>query len=568
MTPRNVVILGSTGSIGTQTLDLMRANPGRFRVVALTAGGSNPELFERQVAEFAPRFHGQGEDASVEAAGLACDVVLNGITGAVGLRPTMAALDAGNTLALANKESLIIGGPLVTGLAKPGQIVPVDSEHSALAQCLRGGTSEEVRRLVLTASGGPFRGRTRDQLAEVTVDQALAHPTWTMGPMVTINSATLVNKGLEVIEAHLLFGIPFDRIEVVVHPTSVVHSMVEFVDGSTIVQASPPTMMIPIALGLNWPDRVPDAAPAVDWTRRETWEFFPLDHDAFPAVSLARTAGELGGTAPAVYNAANEVCVEEFLAGRLQVHRHRSHSRHHRRGARRTLGGGAHRRRRPRGRRVGPRPRTRHHREDRMTALYYTLGVLLFVFAILASIGLHELGHMIPAKKFGGKVTQYFIGFGPTVWSTQRGETEYGIKAIPLGGYVKIVGMLPPGAEELDEDREHPVYDEDGNRVVRLRKSNTGMFTQLISDARAAEMEHIRPEDTDRLFYKMAWWKKVIVMAGGPTVNILIAFFIFLAVFGLYGNRSLEPEAGQPVIDEVSDCVVQREGERPRVHAR
>ncbi len=318
MTARDVVILGSTGSIGTQTLDLVRANPDRFRVVALTAGGSDPDLFERQVAEFAPRFHGLGEDASVEAAGLACDVVLNGITGAVGLRPTLAALEAGNTLALANKESLIIGGPLVTGRAKPGQIVPIDSEHSALAQCLRGGSSEEVRRLVLTASGGPFRGRTRDQLADVTVEQALAHPTWAMGPMVTINSATLVNKGLEVIEAHLLFGIPFDRIEVVVHPTSVVHSMVEFVDGSTIVQASPPTMMIPIALGLNWPDRVPDAAAPVDWTKPETWEFFPLDHDAFPAVALARSAGERGGTAPAVYNAANEVCVGEFLAGRLR----------------------------------------------------------------------------------------------------------------------------------------------------------------------------------------------------------------------------------------------------------
>jgi membrane-associated protease RseP (regulator of RpoE activity) len=191
-----------------------------------------------------------------------------------------------------------------------------------------------------------------------------------------------------------------------------------------------------------------------------------------------------------------------------------------------------------------------------MTPLYYTLGVLVFVVAILVSIGLHELGHMIPAKAFGGKVTQYFIGFGPTVWSTRRGETEYGVKAIPLGGYVKIVGMLPPGADELDEDHEHPVYDEDGNRVVRLRKSNTGMFTQLISDARAAEWEHIRPEDGDRLFYKMPWWKKVIVMAGGPTVNILIAFFIFLAVFGLYGNRTVEPDTGRPVIDEVSDCVV------------
>ncbi len=317
MTTRDVVVLGSTGSVGTQALELVRANPDRFRVVALTAGGSNPELFEQQVAEFAPGFSGLGEEASTEAAGLACDVVLNGITGAVGLRPTLAALDAGTTLALANKESLIMGGPLVLGRAKPGQIVPVDSEHSAVAQCLRGGTPDEVRRLVLTASGGPFRGRTRGQLVDVTPEEAMAHPTWDMGPVITINSATLVNKGLEVIEAHLLFGIPFDRIEVVVHPTSVVHSMVEFVDGSTLVQASPPTMLIPIALGLAWPDRVPDTAPAVDWSRPETWEFLPLDDEAFPAVALARSAGARGGTAPAVYNAANEVCVEAFRAGRL-----------------------------------------------------------------------------------------------------------------------------------------------------------------------------------------------------------------------------------------------------------
>jgi 1-deoxy-D-xylulose-5-phosphate reductoisomerase len=236
----------------------------------------------------------------------------------VGLRPTLAALDAGNVLALANKESLIIGGPVVLGRAGQGQIVPVDSEHSALAQCLRAGRAEEVRRLVLTASGGPFRGRSAAELRDVTPEQALAHPTWAMGPVVTINSATLVNKGLEVIEAHLLFGIGFDRIEVVVHPTSVVHSMVEFDDGSTVLQASPPSMMIPIALGMGWPDRVPDAAPAVDWSRPETWEFFPLDDEAFPAVRLARRAGRAGGTAPAVYNAANEVCVEAFRSGTLR----------------------------------------------------------------------------------------------------------------------------------------------------------------------------------------------------------------------------------------------------------
>jgi 1-deoxy-D-xylulose-5-phosphate reductoisomerase len=315
---RDVVILGSTGSIGTQALEVVAANPDRFRVVGLTAGGSQPDLFAEQVERFGPAFSGAGEQASVEAAGLGCDVVLNGITGAVGLRPTVAALEAGNVLALANKESLIIGGEVVTRLAGDGQIVPVDSEHSALAQCLRGGRAHEVRRLVLTASGGPFRGRGAEDLHGVTPDQALAHPTWAMGPVVTINSATLVNKGLEVIEAHLLFGVPMDRIEVVVHPTSVVHSMVEFTDGSTLAQASPPTMLIPIALGLGWPDRVPDAAPAVDWTTRQTWEFFPLDDETFPAVRLARDAGARRGTAPAVYNAANEVCVDAFLTRRIR----------------------------------------------------------------------------------------------------------------------------------------------------------------------------------------------------------------------------------------------------------
>jgi 1-deoxy-D-xylulose-5-phosphate reductoisomerase len=315
--PRDVVVLGSTGSIGRQALDLIRANPASFRVVGLTAGGSNPDLLADQVREFSPSFHGTGETASVEAAAMGCDVVLNGITGAVGLRPTIAALQAGNRLALANKESLIIGGPIVTGLARPGQIVPVDSEHSALAQCLRVGDPADVRRLVLTASGGPFRGWSREQLATVGPEQALSHPTWSMGPVITVNSATLVNKGLEVIEAHLLFGVPLERISVVVHPTSVVHSMVEYVDGSTIAQAGPPTMLIPIALGLGWPERVADVAPAVDWTVPQAWEFFPLDEGVFTSVRLARQVATAGHTAPAVYNAANEVCVAEFLARRI-----------------------------------------------------------------------------------------------------------------------------------------------------------------------------------------------------------------------------------------------------------
>jgi len=332
---RDLVILGSTGSIGTQALDVVARNPDRFRVVGLAAGGLDPGLLREQVERFAvahvavadegaaEKLTGLGAtlhvgpDAAAEVAGLAVHTVLNGITGAVGLRPTLAALEAGNVLALANKESLIIGGEVVTSAAAPGQIVPVDSEHSALAQCLRGGRREEVRRLVLTASGGPFRGRTREQLAEVTVAEALAHPTWDMGPVVTINSASLMNKGLELIEAHLLFDVPLDRIDVVVHPQSVVHSMVEFVDGSTIAQASPPDMRLPIALGIAWPDRVPDAAPGCDWTRAASWEFFPLDDEAFPAVRLAAQAARYGGVAPAVLNAANEEAVDAFRKGRI-----------------------------------------------------------------------------------------------------------------------------------------------------------------------------------------------------------------------------------------------------------
>jgi 1-deoxy-D-xylulose-5-phosphate reductoisomerase len=258
-----------------------------------------------------------GPDAVAELAAWPCDVVLNAVTGAVGLAATLSALDAGRVLALANKESLIMGGDLVTSRAAPGQIVPVDSEHSAIAQCLRSGSSAEVRKLVLTASGGPFLHWKPDQLVGVTPAQALSHPTWNMGPVITVNCATLINKGLELIEAHLLFGIGFDSLDVVVHRQSVIHSMVEFTDGSTIAQASPPDMRIPIALSLAWPDRVPDAAAPVDWTTAQTWTFEPLDNEAFPAVSLAREAGMAGGTVPAAYNAANEECVDAFLAGAI-----------------------------------------------------------------------------------------------------------------------------------------------------------------------------------------------------------------------------------------------------------
>ncbi len=353
---RDVVILGSTGSVGTQALDVIARHPDRFRVVGLAARGDRVDLLARQAlasgveavavarasaaSDLQLAFYAAaqtrgfssgdaavpkilaGPDAATELASWPCDVVLNAMTGAIGLAPTLAALDAGRTLALANKESLIVGGDLVMDRAAPGQVVPVDSEHSAIAQCLGGAgprvaDPHAVRRLVLTASGGPFRGRSRADLAGVTPAEALAHPTWVMGPVITVNSATLVNKGLEVIEAHLLFGVSLDRIDVVVHPQSVVHSMVEFTDGSTLAQASPPDMRLPIARALGWPERVPGAVQGCDWTRAASWDFEPLDDEAFPAVALAREVGTAGAGAPAVYNAANEVCVAAFLAGRL-----------------------------------------------------------------------------------------------------------------------------------------------------------------------------------------------------------------------------------------------------------
>lgn len=334
---RRVLILGSTGSIGTQALEVIAANPDRFEVVGLAAGGGSPDTLaaqqvgtgvtniavadqsvaDRLTAAGVPVGYAGPDAATRIVEDTEADVVLNALVGALGLQPTLAALDSGAMLALANKESLVAGGPLVLAAAAPGQIVPVDSEHSALAQCLRSGTPDEVARLVLTASGGPFRGWRAEDLHSVTPEQAGAHPTWSMGPMNTLNSATLVNKGLELIETHLLFGIDYDRIDVVVHPQSVIHSMVTFADGSTIAQASPPDMKLPIALALGWPDRVAGAAAACDFATASTWEFEPLDAEVFPAVDLARHAGNVGGCLTAVYNAANEEAAGAFLAGRI-----------------------------------------------------------------------------------------------------------------------------------------------------------------------------------------------------------------------------------------------------------
>ncbi|WP_270772980.1 1-deoxy-D-xylulose-5-phosphate reductoisomerase [Pauljensenia sp. OF14-1SRA] len=351
-----IVLLGSTGSIGTQALDIVRANPLRFDIRGLAAGGGNIELLARQVVEFdvpvvsVDRLVGgelrdaihaidssahpqiiEGADGATQVASLVPDgVVLNGITGGVGLLPTLVALKSGATLALANKESLVVGGHLVrSACVRPGQIVPVDSEHSAIAQALASGIHEagltspvvtgrtEVADLVLTASGGPFRGKKRAELADITPEAALAHPTWNMGPVVTINSSTLVNKGLELIEAHLLFDVAPEHIVTTVHPQSIVHSMVTWIDGATTLQASPPDMRLPIALGLTWPERLHDVEKPLTWVDAQSWTFEPVDSDTFPAINLARHAVASSPTHTAVYNAANEVFVDAFLAKKL-----------------------------------------------------------------------------------------------------------------------------------------------------------------------------------------------------------------------------------------------------------
>ena len=331
---RSIIILGSTGSIGVQALEIIAANPDKFKVLALSAGSGNLELLFEQAKQFgvttvgttasiyeAKKYAGSqpitiidGPGASAEIAAMECDVVLNGITGSIGLAPTLAALKAGNVLALANKESLVAGGELVMSYGAD-RILPVDSEHSALFQAKLAGKKSEISKLVLTASGGPFRDR--DDLSSVTVSQALAHPTWAMGPMVTINSATLMNKGLEIIEAHYLFDIPYSQIEAVIHPQSIVHSMVEFIDGSTIAQASPPNMMGPIAYALGYPDRVASATKPINWSDSQTWNFAPIDIKRFPAIALAKHCGEIGGGATAIYNSANDVAVTAFLDGRI-----------------------------------------------------------------------------------------------------------------------------------------------------------------------------------------------------------------------------------------------------------
>ena len=326
---RDVVVLGSTGSIGVQALEIVAANPNKFRLVGLSGGRKNPQLLMQQAKKFnvpivgsmapAPAVTGvqviDGDNSSVEIAALPCDIVLNGITGSIGLGPTLSALGVGNKVALANNESLVAGGELVMKYGAD-RIIPVDSEHSAIYQALLAGKKSDVKRLILTASGGPFR--ERGDLSDVTVADALNHPTWSMGEVVTINSATLLNKGLEIIEAHYLFDLPYENIEAVIHPQSVVHSLVEFIDGSTIAQASPPNMKGPIAYALSYPDRISKATAAIDWSKSHSWQFLPIDNEKYPAIELAKRCGQLGSGLPAVYNAANEVAVAAFLAGQIK----------------------------------------------------------------------------------------------------------------------------------------------------------------------------------------------------------------------------------------------------------
>ena len=549
---RDVVVLGSTGSVGTQALDVIARNPERFRVVGIGAAASTPspsQLLAEQARRFGvdvvavgraqaartsrtrctpppPRPAGRPAARAAQGAGRSAGGDRAGrlavrtscstrMPGSAGLAPTLAALDAGRTLALANKESLIVGGPLVRARSRAGQVVPVDSEHSALAQCLRGGRADEVRRLVLTASGGPFRGRTRAELADVTPAQALAHPTWSMGPLVTVNSATLVNKGLEVVEAHLLFDVPLDRIDVVVHPQSVVHSMVEFLDGSTLMQASPPDMRLPISLALGWPDRVPADGYGCDWTRAASLDFEPLDEEAFPAVRLARAAGAAGRAAPAGLQRRQRGGGGGVPRRERAVPRDRRHGgvrpgRAPRVGdridrsllrARPDPGG------RPGGRRVGAGPRPRAPGGGRVSGLGW-VGVIAFAVGLLASVMIHEWGHFVTARRFGCKVTEFFVGFGTRLWSLRRGETEYGIKAIPAGGYVKIVGMT--------------------------------------------DLEPVAEEDKPRAFYSKPAWQRAVTLCAGSFMHLVLGLVLFYVAFAVFGQMQSDDRA---VLGSVAPCV-------------
>ncbi len=569
--PREVTVLGSTGSIGRQAIAVAQQNPDRLRITALAAGGGDVALLAEQALTLGVRtvavarataaqdlqlaFYAAasargwatgdfalpeilaGPRAAEELAARPADVVLNGINGSIGLGPTLSALHAGRTVALANKESLIAGGDLVLGAAKPGQLVPVDSEHSALAQCLRAGSRAEVSRLVLTASGGPFRGRTRDQLDGVTVDDALAHPTWDMGPVVTINSATLVNKGLELIEAHLLFGVPYDRIDVVVHPQSIVHSMVTFADGATIAQASPPDMRLPIALALAWPDRLPQVQPALDWSTASTWEFHPAGRatrsppSGSPAWPARPAASSRRCTTPPTRRRSTPsgriACRSEasWISSRVPSTRRRTSAHPP---ASRTCW--------PRRSGPGSTPGASSPEADLSGVLLTVLGIVAFAIGLLFSIGFHEFGHFTWARRFGMRVPQFMVGFGPTVWSRRRGETEYGLKAIPLGGYIRIVGMIPPAEEG------------ESKRATRMRS--------FIAEVRGQALNDVLPSDAGRVFYAKPWWQRVVVMFAGPFHNLILAvvfFTILLMGFGL-----VQPTT---TIQTVPDCVLPADAE-------
>ncbi len=550
---QRVLVLGSTGSIGTQALEVIAANPDRFEVVGLAAGGGNPQLLARQRAQTGVANVAVADPAAADAVGdvaytgpdavtrlvqnTEADVVLNALVGALGLKPTLAALASGARLALANKESLVAGGPLVVKAAAPGQIVPVDSEHSALAQCLRGGTADEVAKLVLTASGGPFRGWTAAQLEDVTPEQAGAHPTWSMGPMNTLNSASLVNKGLELIETHLLFGVPYERIEVVVHPQSIVHSMVTFTDGSTLAQASPPDMRLPIALALGWPSRVAGAAPACDFSTASTWEFEPLDDDGLPGGRagapgrnrrrvpdrrLQRGQRGSGGGVPRrahrVFRrscAPSSRCCALPTSGRPNQLPWKTYS------TRRTGPGTG------RGARSSTNSQVPGTSRGRGQQMMFAIGIVLFALAILLSVALHECGHMWVARATGMKVRRYFVGFGPTLWSTRRpnrlGSTEYGVKAVPLGGFCDIAGMT--------------------------------------------SVEELEPDERPYAMYRQKAWKRVAVLAAGPGMNFIIGLVLIYGIALVWGLPNLHQPTNAMVGEtacvkaevtqgELGDCVV------------
>ena len=537
---KRVALLGATGSIGRQAIEIVEAHP-ELELCAVASGSTPLDDVDAPLKQV-------GGDLTELLDRAEPDVVLNAVVGFAGIHATLWALERGVDLALANKESLVAAGPLALAAQERGggRILPVDSEHSALFQCLEGRSAEQIDTLVLTGSGGPFRGRTRAELEDVTPEQALAHPTWRMGPKITIDSATLANKGLELIEAHFLFGVPYDRIEVVIQPTSIVHSLVRFRDGAALAHLGYPDMRVPISYALTYPERAATPLAPLDFTSL-TLEFSAPDTETFPMLALAREAGEKGGAAPCVYNAANEVAVAAFLAGRLpflaipEV-------------VAETLAEASDEPvrdlddlRRDRSRRTRNRGRSTRGRMNLVIAVASLVGIVL----------IHELGHFWVALAVGMRPRSLNVGFGPPLVKTERRGIVYALRALPLGGYVRLPGMTRPSARDVEVWMSRPVEEAPSLAPAALAVRRAlgaadygaarAAYAELEEAVAAANLSPTARRSAERVlrdveegtapdaYWRAPTWKRISVILAGPLANVLSAFVILVLVFTVSG---------------------------------